>query len=370
MLHGDTKIKLLDGNIKTINEIFNQDKCYVYSLNEDMKVYPAEILSLNKTYHQDVYLTTLDKGKVETSPTHLFLTKDNNFVSANLLRSNESLMPMHFRLNEEQYNHGREMFYDSISNLWLFTHHMVMNYTEPKTDVKGFDIHHINEDYRNNNPNNLTWIDSDKHRIFHERNRQNQYLSERDKNYGNDQKRKVLIISAACLIKKYFLLDKDLIESKKIIGFLRYPLSLFLIDKYFESFDDFIRLSYEYETHLSMQEYMKFTKSPDERKVAKKNAMAKIARLVIDEGKSLNEETYTLKMNALHIKAPPFSKVEKYFRSFNNFLSYVNKFNHKVKSTTIFHYKEKQPLYTMKLKDSKTLCIATTINDFIIIGSE
>lgn len=369
MLHGETKIKLLSGNVLTLNEM-NQSKenFFVYSIDEQGDFYPAQVLSINKSYSFDTFVTKLDCGScIETSQDHLFIKKELELVSANLLKKGDSLFPMHFQINKEEYNYDREMYYDYNLNKYMFTHHRVMSYMEPKIDVGGFDIHHIDENHFNNNPTNLMWVDSNMHKTFHERERANKYNAERDKNFQNDQKRNSILASAACLIRKYFILDKDLLESKKILGFLKYPINLFLVDKYFETFDEFLNLSYEYEKHLTNSDYERLTRSADERKASKRNAMAKIGRLLLDEGKQITEDTYQEKMRQLHIKAQPFSKIEKYFKTFENYMTHVKNYNHKVMSTQIMKYEEKQSMYHIKLKNSSNLCIFLEKNNYLII---
>ncbi len=369
MLHGNTKIKLLSGEILSLDDMFKKkDDFFVYSIDENYQFFPSKIKSISKSYSFNTFITKIDCGDyIESDENHLFVKRDISISCANLLKNGDSLLPMNFQINKEEYNFNREMFYDFVQNRYIFTHHAVMNYMEPKTDVGGFDIHHIDENHFNNNPTNLMWLDSNKHKTFHEREKINKYNSERDKNFNNDQKRNVILASAACLIRKYFILDKDLIESKKILGFLRYPISLFLIDKYFETFDEFLILSYEYENHLTESEYNKLTKTPDERKAIKKDNMAKIGRLLLDEGKEINEFNYEEKKKQLHIKAQPFSKIEKYFKNFHNYMNHVNNYNHKVVSTQIMKYEEKQPMYSIKLKNGNNLCIALKNNNYLII---
>ena len=369
MLHENTKVKLLSGEILSLKEMSELDSdFFVYSIDSNFNFFPAKIKSINKSYSDEIFVTKIDCGdSIQTTQDHLFVRRDLDTVCANLLRKDDSLLPMHFKINTEQYNYDREMMYDINSNQYVFTHHKVMNYMEPKISVGGFDIHHIDENHRNNNPTNLIWLDSNKHKTFHEREKQCKFSKERDQNFNNDQKRNAVLASAACLIRKYFILDKDLIESKKILGFLRHPINMLLVEKYFETYDDFLRLAYEYEKTLTDQEYKRLTKSPDERKAAKKDLMAKIGRLLLDEGKTINEANYNEKAYQLHLKPQPFSKIEKYFKTFNNYMTYVSNYNHKVVSTQLIKCNEKQAFFNVKLKNSNNFCIALNNNNFLVI---
>lgn len=370
MLSGNTLIKLLDGTIKTIEEMSNNKKedYFVYSIDENNNVFPDKISSINKSYIYDTFITTLDTGNyIETDPLHLFYTKDNRYVSANLLKKADSIFPMNFQINQEDYNYDREMFYDINDREWKFTHHMVMNYMEPKIDVGGFDVHHIDENHKNNNPTNLIWLDSNKHKAYHDREKMIRYNAERDKNILNDQKREYVLRSAACLIRKYLILDQDLLESNRINGFLKFPINMNLVNKYFESFDEFLNLSYEYESKLSNSDYKLLTRSAEDRKTSKRNAMAKIGRFLLDEGKQITEENYEEKKRFLHSNAQPFSKIEKYFKDFNKFLEYVKNYNHKVVSTQLMKNQEKKAMYYIKLFKANNLCVALNQSNFIIV---
>lgn len=96
----ETRIPLLDGNIKTVAEIIedyqNGIQNYTYSLNEDTKdIVPGKILWAGYTRkNAELVKVHLDNGEyLDTTPDHLFLTRDGVWIEAQNLAEGVSLFP-------------------------------------------------------------------------------------------------------------------------------------------------------------------------------------------------------------------------------------------------------------------------------------
>ena len=372
MLHYSTHIKLLNGTMPTLEElshlIKNHVRCFCYSITPDMKIVPDEIISINKQYLTEACKMKLDTGdSLECDKNQIFITPEFYSLYAEDILSYTSIIPMSFQYSKNhEFNYDREMYYDFVTNTYMYTHHMVKFYYEPKTDFSGFEIHHINENYRDNNPTNLMWLDKNKHKAYHDKTKELRFNKDKDMNMQNKQKRDLIAKSGACLIKKYTNLTKDLIESHYAKQFLRYPLSDYLIKKYFVSYDEFFNLSYEAEQFLSQHEYESLTRSPEDRKSAKRNKMLKIGKAILDDNNQISEITYEEKRKYLHSKAPDFSKLTQYFNDLQDFITQSQHYNHKIIMSNIMTYNKKEAFYHIKLKSQNNFCI-TLPNSFIIV---
>jgi len=95
-LAGETKIPLLNGEIKTIKELadeYNSEKFWVYSCKEDGKVVPGLAHSPRKTGTREVVRVYLDNGTYfDCTEDHLIMKRDGEYIKAGDLKENDSLM--------------------------------------------------------------------------------------------------------------------------------------------------------------------------------------------------------------------------------------------------------------------------------------
>lgn len=173
---GDTKVKMLDGTIKTFEELVELENLnpgrdyWVYSYDtENNKMVPAIAKAPRVTkYINQLALVTLNNGHtIKCTPEHLFLTKDRGYVPASCLLEGESLKSLYTKLNDEVLmNEGREMYYDENTFKWIFTHKETVKYANnlfvPAVD-KGLHVHHIDHNCLNNEPTNLVYLDKHTH---------------------------------------------------------------------------------------------------------------------------------------------------------------------------------------------------------------
>ena len=159
---GDTRIRLLDGSVKTMRELHEEygdsgEGFWVYSSTEDGKVVPGYAHSPRVVSGESKKLVkvTLDNGKSEIcTDYHLWMKRDGEYCRADELEEGTSLMPLYTRISDkEDIIEGYEMVWDNASGSWVMTHRMV---AESLGMVKkGKVIHHSDFNKGNNQPLNL-----------------------------------------------------------------------------------------------------------------------------------------------------------------------------------------------------------------------
>lgn len=189
-IHGDTKIRLLSGKIKSVSELYDEfikgtlDE-WVYSYCEDNgKFIPCRINGVSQTRSDTTYAeVTLDNGsKVLTTIDHEFMLKDGSKKQAQDLTVNDSLMAMYFEYTDKNHQDdeghlgdGYEFFYDPDGHA-IATHRRVAETVElgemgtksPKTV-----IHHRDWTKTNNSPDNLKYVNYAEHLSIHQNSEKN-----------------------------------------------------------------------------------------------------------------------------------------------------------------------------------------------------
>lgn len=94
---GDTKIKLLNGESKTLKELSKKSGGFwVYSCTKDGQIVPGCAHSARKTGHKEVCEVELDNGQViRCTLDHLWMRRDGTYIEAKNMVEGESLMPLH-----------------------------------------------------------------------------------------------------------------------------------------------------------------------------------------------------------------------------------------------------------------------------------
>jgi hypothetical protein len=170
----DTLIPLISGEEKTVLQLIEDYelgiKNYVYSIDEDSKlIVPGEIEWAGFTrMNAKVVRVHLDNGKyIDCTPDHNFLTRDGEWIEAQNLVANQSLMPLYTRLSAEKNISGYTEVYHPGTGKWEMVHRLVANHYGIKQTGKV--IHHIDLNKWNNNPENLDGSMSFfEHRKFHQ----------------------------------------------------------------------------------------------------------------------------------------------------------------------------------------------------------
>lgn len=170
-LHGDTKIKLLNGDYVKISELPDTFQ-YTYCTNELGDIVPGKILNVVKTkYVSSLLKITLDDGSYfECTGDHEIRLRNGEYVAAEKLKIGESLMPIYTKKDNRGYEeifHNNKMKYEK-------THKMVSN--NLIIDVWDLEdvnvVHHKDFNKLNNDPSNLALFGRNLHNKFHRHNSQ------------------------------------------------------------------------------------------------------------------------------------------------------------------------------------------------------
>lgn len=181
-LHPTTKIKLLDGTAPTAKELKdrfdNGEKLYCYSVDENGDFKPGEIenvwISGNSTNFIKI---TLDNDReIITTPEHLYLNRQGEYVEAQCLNIGDSLMPLYFNKTSKDYDTIKL----NSTNKYHSIYKLVADYFKSKeilealcrvkeSDNMKYDvaIHHKDFNKHNNNPENLQIMTAREHWDYH-----------------------------------------------------------------------------------------------------------------------------------------------------------------------------------------------------------
>lgn len=127
-LEYSTRIKLLNGKITTIGELFDKNyrNFWVYSIDEYGKCKPSLIEKVIYKGKRPLYQITLNDGTIiKCTKDHLFLTTNNEWVKADSLSNNDSLMSIYEKIDKKGY----EKIKSSLETKFTHTHRIVAENT-------------------------------------------------------------------------------------------------------------------------------------------------------------------------------------------------------------------------------------------------
>ena len=194
---GDTKVKSLDGNSYSFNELVDNDvkTLWTYSIDKNGDVVPALAKNIRKIKETNKLVKiTLDNGKViKCTLDHKFMLPDLSYEEAQNLKVGQSLMPIYTKIENKH-----EMYFDRNSGKYKYTHDLVGNMILDKEKEDALDrlqneehapnqnsicVHHkgvFNQNNSlNNTPENLEWLTAKEHFIEHSKHNK----SEKGKEY-------------------------------------------------------------------------------------------------------------------------------------------------------------------------------------------
>jgi hypothetical protein len=169
---GDTKVALLDGRdltfLQLIEEYKQAKELWTYSVDiEKQRIVPKRIINPHWTKSDVVYKVVLDNGEIiRCTGEHLFMLRDGTYQSAKDLKTGTSLMPLYRKFPEKGGLADYELLYSPFEDKWHFTHQQFCGISKRK---RGYVIHHIDINRRNNNPSNLQYLTVGEHRAIHNR---------------------------------------------------------------------------------------------------------------------------------------------------------------------------------------------------------
>lgn len=206
-IHGDTKIPLLDGTVKTMKELaenYSDKSFWVYSCKEDGTIVPGKAHSpvKTKTVSKRIELTLDNDEKLECTLDHKIMMKNGSYVEAQNLQVGDSLMPFYRR---KVFNTTQD--YEQVYNVskWKFTHRLVCKYFN---DVPvGNHVHHIDFNRLNNTPENLQSLSVGDHLKIHnigaQRTIERMFGKTFDEVYGAEESKKIREQMAESMKKRW-----------------------------------------------------------------------------------------------------------------------------------------------------------------------
>ena len=161
---GDTRVKTIDGNNPTFEELVNSGCTdiwvYAYDLKNN-KIVPAKAINPRVTREASelMEIVLCDGTIIRCTPDHLFLMRDGSYKPARELRANNSLMPLYI---------GEKSKYVSINNAWTskkgYLHRWVAENMLGRPLSSDEVVHHKDGNKHNNTPENLEVISDSAHR--------------------------------------------------------------------------------------------------------------------------------------------------------------------------------------------------------------
>lgn len=181
-LHPETKIKLLDGTVPSVQELHERfmsgEKLYLYSVDSNGDFKPGEITNvwITKTATEFIKITLDNNKEILTTPDHLYMLRDGTYRQANDLVVGQSLMPLYFSV----YQNGYEGIKLNSTGKYHSTYKLVAQFYKKseieeakarckETDNMKYDvaIHHIDFNKHNNIPENLQIMTARDHWNYH-----------------------------------------------------------------------------------------------------------------------------------------------------------------------------------------------------------
>jgi len=175
----DTKVALADGRNLNFTELIAEDKQgkknYCYTIKEDGSIGIGLIKNPRKTKESaEVIKIRLDnEEEIFCTPDHRFMQRDYNYLRADKISPQDSLMPLNRKLSKLEGRitiQGYEMVYDLKSDRWVFTHILADRYNQENNiclPSVGEYKHHIDFNRLNNNPDNIIRMTKKEHLSLH-----------------------------------------------------------------------------------------------------------------------------------------------------------------------------------------------------------
>jgi len=172
---GATKIATPDGFI-TIKELADKGRDYefiTYAYDHNLKkVVPAMARNAHYTRDEMTYKITFDDNSfIIATYGHRFLKRDGVFEILENLKPGDSMMPFYRKsfYNNEKYNWVYTCNNEEGHNGWVAEHTLVAEWFYNQKLKENEEVHHIDFNGKNNNPENLKIWDISEHRAYHAR---------------------------------------------------------------------------------------------------------------------------------------------------------------------------------------------------------
>ena len=173
-LAGDTKIATPDGFI-TIKELADKgrdNEFITYAYDHNLKqVVPAKARNAHYTRDEMTYKVIFDDDSyIIATWEHRLMKRDGSFVKVKDLKEGDSMMPFYRKsfFNNKNYNwvYTCNSKLGSGKNGWVPEHDLIAEwFYRPKQENE--EVHHLDFNGKNNNPENLLIMDRSEHRSYH-----------------------------------------------------------------------------------------------------------------------------------------------------------------------------------------------------------
>lgn len=170
---GDTKIFLLNGESKTIQELYEEKNFenWIYATNtETLEIVPAKYTNIFFNGYRDQMIEiTCDNGNaIKVTNDHLIMLRDGNYIRADQLKEGNRLMSLYLaewdgynRITNQKENRNCNTPSIGVEDL-------VYNYFNENVILGSeFVIHHIDGNKKNNSPENLKFMSRKDHSSLH-----------------------------------------------------------------------------------------------------------------------------------------------------------------------------------------------------------
>lgn len=171
----DTPIKLLNGNIKTIGELYETkaNNFWVYAVDSEGHCKPSLVESVSFKGVKPVYRIILNDGTtIKCTHDHMFMLSDCTWKNADDLVVGDSLMSIYEKIDYKGY----ERIKSSIESKLHPTHRIVaenvlrtdkLRLANNNPNKQRIVIHHSSFNKRNNDPSKLVYMFWDEHQKLH-----------------------------------------------------------------------------------------------------------------------------------------------------------------------------------------------------------
>lgn len=171
-ISADTKIATPDGFI-TIKELADKGRDYefiTYAYDHNLKkVVPAKAKNAHYTRDEMTHKITFDDGShIIATYGHRFLKRNGIFCEVENLKVGDSMMPFYRKsfYNNQKYNWVYTCNSNEGYNGWVAEHNLIAEWFY-RTINENEEVHHIDFNGKNNNPENLKIWDISEHRGYH-----------------------------------------------------------------------------------------------------------------------------------------------------------------------------------------------------------
>lgn len=371
-LRGKTKIKLLDGTIKSMKELSKlypneNTKFWVYAKNKNGKIVPAMAHSVRITKHVDkIYKVILDNDSViYATGNHPFRLSDGNYKRTDGLKIDDSLSAMYYRYGET-YNKGREYIYqkgtnyDSRKRDWIPTHKLVAFKMYGKKLYTP--VHHKNNNQTDNRPENLEYRKD--HRSLHSK---NSYLVT---NYNGSLKQRKHLQKLHYTTDTYDGVHKNFIDynysekHSKVVS--KRNRRMWKDDNYREYMSAKISKWGRKHGKILSRNCKKQWSDPEISFRMRATRMVNVIKSTIQKYGKLNEKNYNLtKHKGIESYKTMLTKLN--LRNAKEATEYAENYNHKVVSVELIKLKKSIPVYDMTVEKYHNFAVDLGDNSCIFV---